>query len=103
MLRNPVWVASTGEWMLFRVGDVNTFAECQATTADVSVAYTLDGEPVDSYVAPCQLRPDGFWLVDFRFLSGPLEAGVHTVTATWTSTSHFNFFLSQSITVMANG
>jgi hypothetical protein len=105
MLRNPVggWQASTDEWMLFRVGDAGTLAACQATTADVRVAYTLDGRSVDSYVTPCQQRPAGDWLVDFRFLSHPLRAGVHTVTATWTSTSHLNFFLTQNITVMPGG
>lgn len=103
MLRTPLWQASTNEWVLFRVGDAGTLPQCQASTADISVSYTLDGQPVDSYVAPCQLRPDGSWLVDFRFLSSPLPAGVHTVTATATSTSHFNFVLSQDITVMPMG
>jgi hypothetical protein len=96
--------ASTGEWIMFRVGDQElTLADCQAFEANVTVSFALDGQPVDVNHLPCQLTPDGTgWRTDYRFLSHPLSPGVYLVTATLTD-SGSSLRFTRTITVIPQG
>jgi hypothetical protein len=96
--------ATTGEWIMFRVGDQeSTLADCLVFEANVTVSFALDGKPVDVNHLPCQLLPDGTaWRTDYRFLSHPLSPGVYVVTATFTS-SGGSFTFTRTITVIPQG
>ena len=96
--------ASTGEWIMFRVGDQElTLANCQSFETNVTVSFALDGKPVDVNHLPCQLTPDGtMWRTDYRFLSHPQSPGVYVVTATFTD-SGGNFTFTRNLTVIPQG
>jgi hypothetical protein len=101
--QSETFQASTGEWILFRIGDREaSLADCQAFVANVAIAFALDGQPVAVNHLPCQLRPDGNWFTDYRFLSHPLTPGVHMFTATFTS-SGGSATLTRTVTVTPNG
>jgi len=94
---------STGEWILFRIGDREfTLADCQSFEKNVTVSFALDGQPVDINHLPCQMRSDGTWFTDNRFLSHPLSPGVHVLTATFTS-SGGSTNLTRTVTVTPQG
>jgi len=95
--------ASTGEWILFRIGDLEaTQAACQQFSDSVTISYSLDGQPVNSDILPCQQRPDGSWFIDYRFLSHPLPPGVHTLTVTFT-TAGGSVTLQRSVDIVPKG
>jgi hypothetical protein len=101
--RSDTFQASTGEWILFRIGDLEfTLADCQSFEKNVIVSFALDGHPVDINHVPCQLRPDGTWFTDNRFLSHPLSPGVHVLTATFTSPGASET-LTRTVTVTPQG
>jgi len=101
--RSETFQASTDEWILFRIGDLeSSLADCQAFEANVAIAFALDGQPVAVNHLPCQLRPDGSWFTESRFLSHPLTPGVHMFTATFTS-SGGSATLTRTVTVTPNG
>jgi hypothetical protein len=101
--RSQTFQASNGEWILFRIGDLEaSLSDCQAFEASVAVAFALDGEPVAVNHLPCQLRADGSWFTEYRFLSHPLTPGVHMFTATFTS-SGGSSTLTRTVTVIPNG
>ena len=100
--RSLTFQASAGEWILFRIGDLETtLADCQAFDANVTVTFALDGQPVDINHLACQLRSDG-WFTDNRFLSHPLSPGDHVLTAPFT-TSGGSDTLTRTVTVSPNG
>jgi hypothetical protein len=101
--RSNTFQASTGEWILFRIGDLEfTLADCQSFEKNVIVSFALDGHPVDINHLPCQVRPDGTWFTDNRFLSHPLSPGVHVLTATFTSPGASET-LTRTVTVTPQG
>ena len=101
--RSLSFQASAGEWILFRIGDLETtLADCQAFEANVTVTFALDGQPLDINHVPCQLRSDGNWFTDNRFLSHPLSPGDHVLTATFT-TSAGSETLTRTVTVSPMG
>jgi hypothetical protein len=103
MPRPVTFQGSTGEWMVFRIGDLEaTLADCQAFEANTTVTYALDGQAVDTDHLPCQVRTDGNWFTDYRFLSHPLVPGLHSVAVTFTSAGGSTTLL-RGVTVMSNG
>jgi len=101
--RSLSFQASAGEWILFRIGDLETtLADCQAFEANVTVTFALDGQPLDINHVPCQLRSDGNWFTDNRFLSHPLPPGDHVLTATFT-TAAGSETLTRTVTVSPMG
>ena len=102
--RAVAFQASTGEWILFRIGDSeSTLAGCQSFESNVTVSFSLDGQAVGVDVLPCQFRPGpGDYFVDYRFLSHPLAPGAHTLIATFASTSGTDA-LTRTIAVLPEG
>src|SRR5207248_2685922 len=90
----PGWQASTGEWIVVRVGNAaevdpsNPDAArilCAQLQASVVATITLDAEPLPVDTIPCELRPGSpaVWFVDWRALSHPLTPGDHSFTVRW--------------------
>jgi len=93
----PGWQASTGEWIVVRLGDAETVDPanpdaakqlCEELQASIVATITLDGQSLPVSTIPCELHPgnDGnpdVWFVDWRALSQPLTPGGHTFTVSW--------------------
>ena len=104
----PGWQASTGEWIVVRVGDaeavdpINPDAAqtlCEAFQAAIVATITLDGQSLPVDTIPCELHPGSggnsdVWFVDWRALSQPLTPGQHTFSASW--------FFTQTVSGVAN-
>jgi hypothetical protein len=107
------WQASTGEWIVVRVGDLEaTQSLCAQMQASVVATITLDGQSLPVDTIACQLRDDGTWFVDWRALSVPLTPGTHTFTASWyftqsvdgiASAGQTSQFPTQTLTVIPQG
>lgn len=101
--RSLTFQASTGEWILFRIGDSEaSLADCQSFEATFTVSFTLDGQPVESIHLPCQLRTGGDWFTDYRLLSHPLASGVHVLAVTFASAGG-DTTLTRSVSVFPKG
>jgi hypothetical protein len=89
----PGWQASTGEWIVIRVGDASDVdpanpgaaqARCEQLQASVVATITLDGQSLPVDTIPCEFQPQaGRWFVDFRALTHPLPPGEHTFSESW--------------------
>jgi hypothetical protein len=91
------WQASTGEWIVVRLGDAENVdpanpdaakTVCEEMQASVVATNTLDGQSLPVDTIPCELRPRSngnpdIWFVDWRSLSPPLTPGDHTFTVRW--------------------
>ena len=119
----PGWQASTGEWIVVRVGNAaevdpsNPDAArilCAQLQASVVATITLDAEPLPVDTIPCELRPGSpaVWFVDWRALSHPLTPGDHSFTARWYFTQTVDgignagdtaVFPTQTVSVMPQG
>ncbi len=104
----PGWQASTGEWIVVRLGNAapvdpaNPGAAktlCEELQASIVATITLDGQSLAVDTISCELHPGStgnpdVWFVDWRALSQPLTPGEHTFTASW--------FFTQTVTGFAN-
>src|SRR5438445_1791247 len=104
----PGWQASTGEWIVVRVGDAEAVDPsnpdaaktlCEAFQAAIVATITLDGQSLPVDTIPCELHPGSggnsdVWFVDWRALSQPLTPGQHTFSASW--------FFTQTVSGVAN-
>jgi len=121
------WQASTGEWIVPRIGDAEPVdptnpgaaqSICEQMQASVVTTITLDGVSLPVDTIPCVLKrsPDptqpDVWRVDWRALSAPLTPGEHTFSASWFFTAtvdgngmagHTVTFPTQTLTVMPQG
>jgi hypothetical protein len=93
----PRWQASTGEWIVVRLGDAETVEPanpdaartvCEALQTSIVATITLDGQSLLVDTIPCELHPGNngnpdFWFIDWRALSHPLTPGGHTFTVSW--------------------
>ena len=92
----PGWQASTGEWIVVRLGDAEAVDPanpdtartlCEELQASIVATITLDGESLPVDTIPCELHPGNgnpdVWFVDWRALSQPLTPGEHTFTVSW--------------------
>jgi hypothetical protein len=93
----PGWQASTGEWIVVRLGDAEPVdpanpeaaqALCEDLQAAIVATITLDGQSLPVDTIPCELHPGGngnpdVWFVDWRALSQPLTPGGHAFTVSW--------------------
>jgi len=78
------WQASTGEWIVVRVGDLEpTQSLCEQMQASVVATITLDGQSLPVDTIPCQGSDADGWFVDWRALSQPRIPGTHTFSASW--------------------
>ena len=90
----PGWQASTGEWIIVRLGNAAPVDPadpdaartlCEQYQASIVATITLDDQSLPVDTIPCELRqgsPD-VWFVDWRALSHPLTPGDHTFNVTW--------------------
>jgi hypothetical protein len=122
----PGWQASTGEWIVVRLGDAEPVDPanpggaktlCEQMEASIVATITLDGQSLPVDTVPCELRPGNngnpdIWFVDYRGLSNPLTPGGHTFTVSWFFTQtvpgvanagHTAVFPTQTLTVMPKG
>ena len=104
----PGWQASTGEWVVVRLGDAEPVDPnnpdaaktlCEELQASIVATNTLDGQSLPVDTIPCELHPGkngdpDVWFVDWRALSQPLMPGGHTFTASW--------FYTQTVAGVAN-
>jgi hypothetical protein len=101
----PGWQASTGEWIVVRLGDAAPVDPadpdaartlCEQLQASIVATITLDGQPLAVDTIPCELHPGNpdVWFVDWRALSRPLTPGEHTFTVTW--------YFTQTVAGVAN-
>lgn len=77
------WQASTGEWIVFRIGwGTATEQQCLDFAPNVTVTLLFQGSPVQFDTVPCFQRPfpPFGWATQFRFLSHPLAAGEYTAS-----------------------
>ena len=90
----PGWQASTGEWIVVRLGDAEPVdpanpdaakTRCAQLQASIVATITLDGQSLPVDTIPCELHPGSpdVWFVDWRALSHPLTPGEHTFTVSW--------------------
>ena len=94
----PGWQASTGEWIVIRVGDAISVdpanpnaarTRCEQEQASIVATTTLDGVSLPVDTIACELRLSGdpaqpdVWFVDYRALSHPLTPGEHTFSVSW--------------------
>jgi hypothetical protein len=93
----PGWQASTGEWIVVRLGDAENVDPanpdaaktlCEELQASIVATITLDGQSLPVDTIPCELRPGSngnpdVWFVDWRALSHPLTPGDHPFTVSW--------------------
>lgn len=122
----PGWLASTGEWIVVRLGDAEPIdlanpdaarTLCEELQASIVATITLDGQSLPVDTIPCELHagtngnPD-VWFVDWRALSQPLTPGEHTFTVSWYFTQTVNgvanagdtsVFPTQTLTVVQQG
>ena len=78
------WQASTGEWIVVRVGDLErTQSRCEQMQASVVATVTLDDESLPVDTIPCEGSDADGWFVDWRALSQPLTPGTHTFSESW--------------------
>jgi hypothetical protein len=104
-LRDEGWQASTGEWIVVRVGDLEPTQElCEQAQASVVATITLDDRSLPVDTISCH-AVDGGWFVDWRGLSEPLPPGTHTFSETWhfTTTGDTFTFGPQTLVVMPGG
>ena len=111
----PSWQASTGEWIVVRIGDAEPVdpanpgaaqSLCEQMQASVVATITLDGQSLLVDTIPCAFRPSpdptspAVWFVDWRALSPPLTPGEHTFSANWffTTTVDGNGNAGQTVT-----
>jgi hypothetical protein len=123
----PSWQASTGEWIVVRIGDAEPVNSanpgtaqslCEQMQASVVATITLDGVSLPVDTIPCVLRPSpdptqpDVWRVDWRALSPPLTPGEHTFSASWFFTTTVDgigtagetaTFPTSTLTVMPQG
>ena len=121
----PGWQASTGEWIVVRLGDAEAVDPanpdtartlCEELQASIVATITLDGESLPVDTIPCELHPGNgnpdVWFVDWRALSQPLTPGEHTFTVSWYFTQTVNGFANsgdtsvfptQTLTVIPQG
>jgi hypothetical protein len=106
------WQASTGEWIVVRLGWTDTQTACEQMQASVGATNTLDGVSLPVEMVPCQQIGTDQWHVDWRSLSQPLTPGDHTFTVSWYFTQTVDGvasagqtfqFPTQTLTVMPNG
>ena len=90
----PGWQASTGEWIVVRVGNAEQVDPanpdaartlCEQLQATVVATVTIDGNALPTDTIPCELHPGSpdVWFVDWRALSPPLTPGTHTFSESW--------------------
>jgi len=107
----PGWQASTGEWIVVRLGDAEAVdpanpdtakTRCEELQASIVATITLDGESLPVDTIPCELHPGNgnpdVWFVDWRALSQPLTPGEHTFTVSWYFTQTVNGFANSGDT-----
>jgi len=109
----PGWQASTGEWIVVRVGDLEPSQSlCEQMQASVVATLTLDGQSLPVDTIGCQGSDSDGWFVDWRALSTPLTPGDHTFSASWYFTTTVDgigtagqtaVFPTRTLTVMPNG
>lgn len=122
----PGWQASTGEWIVVRVGDAEPVDPanpdaaktlCEELQASIVATITLDGQSLPVNTIRCELHPGSsgnpdVWFVDWRAPSPPLTPGDHTFTVTWYFTQTVpgyanagdtRVFPTRTLTVMPQG
>jgi len=122
----PGWQASTGEWIVVRLGDAEPVDAanpdaaqtlCEQLQASIVPRITLDGQSLPVDTIPCELHPGtngnpDVWFVDWRALSQPLTPGEHTFTVSWHYTQTVpgianagdtTVFPTQTLTVIPQG
>ena len=122
----PGWQASTGEWIVVRLGDAEAVDPanpdaartlCEELQASIVATITLDGNSLPVDTIPCELHPGnngnpGVWFVDWRGPSQPLTPGEHSFTVSWFFTQTVNgvansgdtsVFPTQTLTVVPQG
>src|SRR5436189_2413305 len=109
----PGWQASTGEWIVVRVGDLEPSQSiCAQMQASVVTTLTLDGQSLPVDTIACEGSDSAGWFVDWRALSTPLTPGDHTFSASWYFTTTVDgigtagqtaVFPTRTLTVMPNG
>ena len=119
----PGWQASTGEWIVVRLGNAAPVDPahpdaartlCGQLQASVVATITVDGQSLPVDTIPCELHPGNpdVWFVDWRALSHPLTPGEHTfnVSLYFTQTvddfanaGDTSVFPTQTLTVIPQG
>ena len=119
----PGWQASTGEWIVVRLGSAQAVdpsnpgaakSLCEQLQASIVATITLDGQSLPADTIPCELHPGtpDVWFVDYRALSHPLTPGEHTFTVSWYFTQTVDgianagdtsVFPTQTLTVIPQG
>ena len=119
----PGWQASTGEWIVVRLGSAQAVdpsnpgaakSLCEQLQASIVATITLDGQSLPADTIPCELHPGtpDVWFVDYRALSHPLTPGEHTFTVSWYFTQtvdsignagETSIFPTQTLTVIPEG
>jgi hypothetical protein len=122
----PGWQASTGEWIVVRLGNALTVDSanpeaaqtlCEELQAAIVATITLDGQSLAVDTIPCELHPGSsgnpdVWFVDWRALSHPLTPGGHTFSVSWLYTQtvpgvanagDMVVFPTQTLTVIPQG
>ncbi|TMC84860.1 MAG: hypothetical protein E6J06_05410 [Chloroflexi bacterium] len=122
----PGWQASTGEWVVVRLGDAEQVDPanpdaaktlCEELQAAIVATITIDGQSLAVDTIPCELHPGSngnpdVWFVDWRGLSQPLTPGQHTFTVSWYFTQTVpgfanagdtSVFPTQTLTVIPQG
>lgn len=118
----PGWQASTGEWIVVRLGDAEPVDPanpdaaktlCEELQASIVATITLDGKSLPVDTIPCELHPgNNVWFVDWRGLSQPLTPADHAFTVSWYFTQTVNgvansgdtfVFPTQILTVIPQG
>jgi hypothetical protein len=109
----PGWQASTGEWIVVRIGDLEpTQSLCEQMQASVVATLTLDGQSLPVDTIPCHGSDANGWFVDWRALSPPLPPGEHPFSASWYFTATVDgigtagqtaVFPTQTLTVIPQG
>src|SRR5437763_7384682 len=120
------WQASTGEWIVVRLGDASSVdptnpgaaeTRCEQMQASIVATITLDGQSLPVDTIPCELHPGSngnpdVWFVDWRALNQPLTPGQHTFSASWYFTQTVagvanagdtSVFPTQTLTVIPQG
>ena len=91
------WQASTGEWVVVRVGNAEPVDPanpegaqtlCEVLQGAIVATITLDGQSLPVDTIPCELHPGSngnpdVWFVDWRALGQPLAPGEHAFTVSW--------------------
>ena len=122
----PGWQASTGEWIVVRLGSAQAVDPanpdaaktlCEHLQASIVATITLDGQSLPVDTIPCELHPGSsgnpdVWFVDWRAPSHPLTPGEHTFTVSWYFTQTVDgvanagetfAFPTQTLTVIRQG